>query len=651
MTDPHAVFQTNESGEPVSNSRQPAAKARKRRRIIILVGVLVIGIGALTSTPVLEILPARAAAASPTPSCTPVPKLTDPGLEASSPDGSNPSWTSTSTNFGTAICSIAACGTGSNGQATPQEGTYWAWFGGVQAPENATLSQKFTIAAGAGANLSFMLKVSKSYAPYNDELRVKVDGVTIATYNEIVADPEYTQKVVPMHAYGDGLQHTLTFEFVALGSGRASSFNVDEIELIQCGLKPPPTPKPCIGGRPKDGSLEQSNPDLTNPFWQSTSQKFGTAICSTAACGNGSNVQAVPDQGTYWAWFGGVEGPEVATLTQTMTMPQAVNAHLRFYMKVSRVYPPFTDTLEVQVDGVTVETFTEPQTEETEYKLRVVEVPSDGAVHTLGFKFTSPSGGKAASFNVDSIDMQQLCHQAPAIAQLMGDVAGRPLGDQRLRADDITLEREFIVGLATPREGEFTRADTAPKSSNGDGALTAGDLVQVKRYAEGLDEPEESSGFDFETLISGVPNSAAALETRFGARQTVRLVPSLADPGKLVVDVTLDHRSGARAAAFTLSFDPEVLSDPVVTRGADTPRGAVFTVNTSRSSGGLIGVLIDANGPLAGDTLRIVFDIVPGAGGRITSLRFADTMAQRSVANAQGDLLSMRFVDGEFRLP
>jgi hypothetical protein len=70
-----------------------------------------------------------------------------------------------------------------------------------------------------------------------------------------------------------------------------------------------------------------------------------------------------------------------------------------------------------------------------------------------------------------------------------GDVASHAtLGDEDLSAGDLVQERRFVAGLDAAQSGpEFQRADVAPRSTLGDGDLTAGDLGQQRRYIAGLD--------------------------------------------------------------------------------------------------------------------------------------------------------------------
>ena len=79
-----------------------------------------------------------------------------------------------------------------------------------------------------------------------------------------------------------------------------------------------------------------------------------------------------------------------------MTIPTGVaSVTLNFYLWASVVTTPFTDTLEIQVDGVTQQTITEPAIAEGGYSLRSVDLTAfaDGASHTIQFLYTQPANG------------------------------------------------------------------------------------------------------------------------------------------------------------------------------------------------------------------------------------------------------------------
>ena len=97
---------------------------------------------------------------SPTPTPTPTPPcgISDGGFE----NGGIPStiWNNpqTSTNFGTPLCDFASCGNG-GGASPPRTGLVWSWFGGIAAPETATLGQDVTIPSGGSAALHFWMRI------------------------------------------------------------------------------------------------------------------------------------------------------------------------------------------------------------------------------------------------------------------------------------------------------------------------------------------------------------------------------------------------------------------------------------------------------------------------------------------------------------
>ena len=78
---------------------------------------------------------------------------------------------------------------------------------------------------------------------------------------------------------------------------------------------------------------------------------------------------------------------------------------------------------------------------------------------------------------------------------LEGDVSPRPNGSNELTIADWVQTALFVAGIDTPAIGnEFQRADTAPKSTKGDGSINVLDLSQTGRYVIGLDPPTSAGG-------------------------------------------------------------------------------------------------------------------------------------------------------------
>lgn len=178
-----------------------------------------------------------------------------------------------------------------------------------------------------------------------------------------------------------------------------------------------------------DGGFEQAlgNPPVS-PGWAGSSTIFGSPVCSVEVCGVSS--AAGPRTGDFWTLFGGTTDAagESSTLTQSLVLPVASVIELSFHLHIGAVAAPFTDTLEVRIDGIVVALYGEPGIAEVAYSPHsfVLDAWADGAVHTIEFEFTGPAGGGFAAFSVD--DVKLVVRQ---VATLEGgsfeDAAGDPL--------------------------------------------------------------------------------------------------------------------------------------------------------------------------------------------------------------------------------
>ncbi|MEZ5440648.1 MAG: hypothetical protein R3F15_04090 [Lysobacterales bacterium] len=164
--------------------------------------------------------------------CTPADVLIDGGLEASNPNtGANAAWPSTSTAFGTAICHANFCPDDA-GTAPPRSGAFWAWFGGVNGSETSTLSQTVVLPAGAPRHLNFFLRTGRVTAPFDAQLRVKVDGNVVRVFAEpSTAEPSYVARSVDLSAFANGQSHDIQFEYVNPNGSGVSNFVVDDLSV------------------------------------------------------------------------------------------------------------------------------------------------------------------------------------------------------------------------------------------------------------------------------------------------------------------------------------------------------------------------------------------------------------------------------------
>ncbi len=178
-----------------------------------------------------------------------------------------------------------------------------------------------------------------------------------------------------------------------------------------------------------DGGFERAagSPPVC-PDWAGTSTHFGSPICSAAACGAAGGI--APHTGAFWALFGGAADAtgESATLSQQFALPLATTIDLEFFLHISAVTAPFTDLLEVRLDGNLLASYPEPATSESAYTFYSFPLAgyADGATHTLTFEFFGPAGGGFAGFNLDDVALVE--RQVPTLAGGgFEDAVGNPL--------------------------------------------------------------------------------------------------------------------------------------------------------------------------------------------------------------------------------
>lgn len=147
----------------------------------------------------------------------------------------SPNWVEASLQYFSPLCTLDLCGDGS-GTVGPLTGLVWSWFGGVggSTPESSSLSQVVRLPKAAYMDLTFQMGVGAVEAPFSDELGVKMDGGTIASYLEpVVADTSYLPRSLIVDAFADGLPHTLQFEYVKAVDGNGANFSLDDVALTQ----------------------------------------------------------------------------------------------------------------------------------------------------------------------------------------------------------------------------------------------------------------------------------------------------------------------------------------------------------------------------------------------------------------------------------
>jgi hypothetical protein len=224
--------------------------------------------------------------------------IADSTFEAGTP-WSN--WTvQTSTNFSTSLCNRAVCG--SQG-GSPYGGDNWAWFGGANVPETATLGQSVPIMAGGTATLTFAMQITAFHTPPNtDVLNVRVDGAIVQSYSEGGFEGAYSLRTCDLSAFADGGSHLILFEYVAPTTD-TSTYLVDNVFLTFGPACSSPTPTPTPGPTPT--ATATATPTATI---------FPTATPTPSDCPGGGCTPSIPPSPT-------VTATPTATPTLTATPP------------------------------------------------------------------------------------------------------------------------------------------------------------------------------------------------------------------------------------------------------------------------------------------------------------------------------------------
>ena len=150
----------------------------------------------------------------------------DGGFELGDP---NPYWDTDSLNFGTVLCDLSCSNSPDN---APHSGSWWAWFGGINAFETGEVSQEVTIPSG-GATLKFWVRIPFSSGLAADYLAASIDGTEVW---RVTADASaayqaaYQEVTVDVSAFSG--THTLRFDSTVVGGGAESSnFMLDDVAL------------------------------------------------------------------------------------------------------------------------------------------------------------------------------------------------------------------------------------------------------------------------------------------------------------------------------------------------------------------------------------------------------------------------------------
>ncbi len=154
-------------------------------------------------------------------------------------------WNEFSLNFGTPICDVGTCGTGTG--TGPSDGAFWTWFGGIAAYEAGYVFQNVVIPA-TSTDLTFDLEqiACDSGADYI-ALFVDSNLEFVSTgSSSLCGTLGYSSQTVDVSSYADGGVHELFFQSeIFADNGGGSNFFLDNVVLSD-NVVIPGTPSVCV---------------------------------------------------------------------------------------------------------------------------------------------------------------------------------------------------------------------------------------------------------------------------------------------------------------------------------------------------------------------------------------------------------------------
>lgn len=177
--------------------------------------------------------------------------LLDPSFEEYTP---NPYWDEYSATYGTPLCTVADCGTGTG--TGPNIGDVWTWFGGSSAGDDGYVSQDVMMLPGTAEMTFYVEQYVCGAAGASNYMSLAIDGTEI--WRTDGTDPAcgvlgYRLVTVDVTEFADGDTHEIMFDSVTVDG---ANFFLDDVELnLEAGgdvlwLSEDPT----AGVVPADGS-------------------------------------------------------------------------------------------------------------------------------------------------------------------------------------------------------------------------------------------------------------------------------------------------------------------------------------------------------------------------------------------------------------
>ncbi len=226
----------------------------------------------------------------------------------------------------------------------------------------------------------------------------------------------------------------------------------------------------------------------------------------------------------------------------------------------------------------------------------------------------------------------------PILLGYEADVAPAGMVDGRVTIADWVKMGGIYIGNDTVAmcSGEFQRADCFPKETKGDGKITIGDWVQAGRYAAGLDPMVPAGGPLGCATLSSLSLDLSSFTSELA--RTVRVKDANFVRGQIgTLQIELDAQGDENAMAWTLNFDPKLLSflDAKVGDGAN---GASLQINSTQAARGQLGlalILSPGQRLVAGNRVLLTLRFIPNGGDSdiVTNISFSDQLLAREIVD------------------
>jgi len=219
--------------------------------------------------------------------------INDGDLEVLGVGGNSP-WTSTSTNFGSVMCSNGVCG-GSEGISygvSPNSGNWLAWFGGVDEFEEGTIEGSFVIPSCTNGQTTFSFAFENEPCEnVNDFIQLQVDGNVVWSQN---CDNTAALQLITLDfsTYADDASHNLLFT-ATTAAGSATNFTIDNIQLLNEGCNANTVCKYTVDATYNCGCT--ANLNLSSSHNLSTTYRAAVSIQSTSTVNANIDYRAGAD--------------------------------------------------------------------------------------------------------------------------------------------------------------------------------------------------------------------------------------------------------------------------------------------------------------------------------------------------------------------